>query len=400
MLRRPIHAIEELVRLSYLKDHALADIYLSEAIKMFGVSLVSIFETIYLFVVFKNLGVAFPAAAVFGFFSVFFLAFALLCPLGALFSSRFGFSKAALLSSPFLFLFFVCLLLLPKYPWLIAVALVAITIRASLFWPGFHLLFATATPAQNRGQALSGLVIISTVASVLGPAVGGIVIAQFGYAVLFAVVLPFVLASALPFVLVRDSDHKFKHSPGEMFRRIKNLRDWRSTLAFAASGAEDEANGRVWPLFLFLLAISFSSLGIIVSLCTALGVLTTWIFGKLSDRIDRIKILRFASAAASASWLVRAGVRTVLPAAFANMVYGVSRAAYNVPFLTTFYDRAATSPDPYAAIVFREIALNLGRAIFLGIFAVVALATQDFRILLVITATLPLLLPLIRYWKP
>src|SRR3989338_7381712 len=87
MLRRPIHAIEELVRLSYLKDHALADIYLSEAIKMFGVSLVSIFETIYLFVVFKNLGVAFPAAAVFGFFSVFFIAFALLCPLGALFSS-------------------------------------------------------------------------------------------------------------------------------------------------------------------------------------------------------------------------------------------------------------------------------------------------------------------------
>src|SRR3989344_3246978 len=136
-LRRPIHAIEELVRFSYLKDHALADIYLSEAIKMFGVSLVSIFETIYLFLIFKNLGIAYPAAAVFAFFAIFSLAFALLSPLGALFSARFGFPKAALLSSPFLFLFFVFLLLLPQYPWLLWFALLAITICATLFWPGF-----------------------------------------------------------------------------------------------------------------------------------------------------------------------------------------------------------------------------------------------------------------------
>lgn len=399
-LRRPIHAIEDLVKLSYLRNHALSDIYLSEVIRTFGISLVSAFETIYLFIFFQNHGVEYSAAAVFGFFGLFFLLFALLSPFGALFSSRFGFAKAALLSSPFLFFFFLCLLLLPQYPWLLVPALLSLTIRASLFWPGFHLLFATASPAGRRGTALSGLVIITTIASVAGPAIGGVIIAQFGYPVLFAIVLPFVLASALPFLLVHESEHKFKHSLGEMLVRIKDLREWRATLAFAASGAEDEANGRVWPLFLFLLAISFSSLGAIVSLGTALGVLATWIFGKLTDRPGQKRILELGSAALSASWLVRAGVRAAAPAAAANMLYGVSRASYNVPFLTLFYDRTAASQDPYAAIVFREIAINLGRAAFLGALALIALATQDFRVLLVVAALLPLTFPLVRYWKP
>ena len=396
---RPIQVFEELITLRILRGHALADIYLSEAIKMFGASMVAIFETIYLFIFFRDQGITHPAAAVFLFFGIFYGAFALLSPLGARLSSRFGFSRVALASSPFLFLFFLFLLLLPTYPWLLIPTLLVIIVRAALFWPGFHLLFVTSSTTERRGSAFGGLAITSALASIAGPALGGQIITHYGYPVLFAVVLPLILVSALPYFLVKDSGHKFSDGYGSIFKRLLRPQGWKAGLAFAANGSEDESNGRVWPLFLFILAISYSSLGFIVSVGTAVSIATTYIMSRLVDKGDRLKLLSLGSAATCSAWLVRAGVRAVLPAFVSNILYGAFRTIYYVPSMAIFYDRVSAAKNPYDAIVFREVMINMGRAVFLGALAFIALWTEDFRMLFIATAALPVLFPLLKHWK-
>lgn len=405
-MRTPIFAsIERLVGSRFLKSQfarhqTLFNIYLSEALKMFGVSMISVFETIYLYLFFVRTGTTHSATAVFLFFSLFFAFFALLSPLGAYLASRFGFQRVALISTPFLFLYHLFLFLLPRYHWLLFFALAAIVIRASIFWPGFHLLFANSSSKERRGTAFSGLALSGAFASVLGPVAGGYIISRFGYPTLFLLVLPLTLSSALPLFFIKNIPPMASENLRKTLKRFTNPAELKAGVAFLASGAEDESNGRLWPLFLFILNISYTSLGIIVSLATMLSIIATWYLGQLTDKKDRLRLLRLGSATTSGAWLIRAGTTTPLFAGLANMFYGIARAGYMVPLMTTFYDRSVAATNPFGAIVFREVMINAGRAFYLAFLAFVALWTTDFRILIILTALLPIFFNLVRHWKP
>ncbi len=362
--------------------------------------MISVFETIYLFLFFERSGMAHSASLVFLFFSIFFAFFAILSPVGAYLASRFGFQRIALISTPFLFLYHLFLFLLPRYHWLLFFALAAIIIRASIFWPGFHLLFATSSTTQKRGSAFSGLALSGTFASIVGPIAGGYIISRFGYPPLFLVVLPLVIFSALPLFFLKNTPPMHSENFWKTLKRFVNPKELKGGVAFLASGAEDESNARLWPLFLFILHFSYTSLGLIVSLATTFSIIATWYLGNLTDKKDRMRLLRLGSLTTSGAWLIRAGTTTPLFAGIANMFYGIARAGYNVPLMATFYDRSISAENPFGAIVFREVMINAGRALSLALLAFIALWINDFRILLIFTAFLPLFFNFIRHWKP
>ena len=395
----PIEIFSRL-RSHYLRDRALYIIYLSEAIKTSGISMISVFETIYLYLYFQERGFSSPVSMLFLFFAVFFLFFALLSPLGAYLSARFGFHKIALVSSFFLFFYFIFLFLLPKHPWLLIPALASIILRSALFWPGFHLLFATSSTKEKRGNAFGNLTITTAIASVGGPILGGFIVTHFGYQALFMFSLPLIIISATPLFLVKNAKEFVHEEMSKTFKRLKSKSELQAGIAFATSGAEDEANLRLWPLFLFFIAISYSAMGIIVSLAIAFSLLATWYLGKLTDTKDRLKLLSFGSILTSGSWILRAGVVSPFFAGLTNIFYGVARTGYSLPLMTIFYNRSVIAHYPFGAIVFREVTINLGKVVFLLFLALAALWIKDFRILILLTAILPLFSVFIRHWKP
>src|SRR4030042_1950621 len=210
-------------------------------------------------------------------------------------SARFGFHKISLISSFFLFFYFLFLFLLPKHPWLLIPVLASIILRSALFWPGFHLLFATSSTKEKRGNAFGNLTITTAIASVGGPVLGGFIVTHFGYQTLFMFALPLIVISATPLFLLKNAKTFAHEKMSKTLKRLKKKSELQAGIAFATSGAEDEANLRLWPLFLFFIAISYSTMGIIVSLATAFSLIATWYLGKLTDKKNRLKLLGFGS---------------------------------------------------------------------------------------------------------
>lgn len=363
-----------------LKKDKIRQAYLGTFLRDFAMSLTGIFEPIYLFLFFRDFTSLPPLSAVAIWYSIFFLLAAVVCPLGARLASRIGFRRVALLSMPFRFGYYVSLILLPHMPFLLFPAFISLVIATTLYWPGFHFFVVHSSKHETRATSVGLMNIAGFLASAAGPAIGGIIIMMLGYPILFILVIIFLLASVVPFWFSMDISEKYSDSLVLALRCVFQRRTWRQTLAFFAAGIEDQANGIVWPLFLFLIALNYSFLGFLISISLIITLVVSYAVGKVSDRAGWKKVMNVGIILHIFAWASRIFVATPRAAFAAHSFYGFSRAVATVPFSAIFYDNVANANgQSYCAVVLREQALDLGRMLFLIGVALFFLYSQNFH---------------------
>ena len=358
----------------YLLKRDVTKLYLSIAIRNLALGMVLLFEPIY---VYLHFGKSLPIMLLF--FGVMNGGYGLLAPFGGKVMAAIGTTKSILVSLVLYFGYYLSLFLFPVSGWFVVVALVCGTFGMLLFWPAFHTDFARFSSKGSRGGDVGKLNVMRLLPMIVSPLLGGWILALFGYPVLFAVVLAVLLASIIPLLYSRETHEVYTDSYTQAWRRAWKKENIKTSISFVANGLEMTIVYLFWPLFLFTLAITFESIGVIASFALVISSFFMLYVGKVSDTKERPWLLNVGSLWTSISWTIKYFIATTFDAFLAHTLYRISRSAAQVPFQTFYYEKAALkNKETDEFIVNQEIILNVTRFLVL---ALIALAFWVFPLL-------------------
>ncbi len=326
----------------------LQALYVSVVVFSFALSLITIFEPIFLY------GQGFPIWAIGLYYALHYGVYTALLPLGGSVAARFGLERAIVLSLPFCVLYSLCLVAAARYPVALVGALAALTIHKILYWPASYTLFARSSDAGNRGTEISWLNALRSGAGILGPIAGGYIAGVFGFSVLFATVAVLVFVSGVPLLCVpasRRSDSFSLRSPWKIIWRVEHRKAFLSTLGWA----ENLIDSFFWPLFLFIVLGSLTSLGTYLSLALAITAIGSFFIADIAERYPKDRVLRAYLPFMIIGYALRifgtAPVRVVLIDGLARMsFFGVT-----IPQTYRIYSQARTTKSLDYMVAFEMV---------------------------------------------
>ena len=357
-------------------NRELTELYAASVIRGFALTLIAIFEPIYLYIIFDH-----SFFKTFLFLGVSYLLTALWVPFGGKTLARIGVKHTMLISLPFVFVYYLGLWQYEALGFFIILLPAFFAAYTVLYWVAFHFDFARFSDHKQRGRHMSySYIIISAVASV-APFVGGFVIHRSGFPMLFAIVLSLLFASMIPLFLSKEIHGVYHDSYFKTFGSILKRENRPKMLGFASAGAEVVIQSKVWPLFLFTIAIGFETLGGIMTASLVVGMLFFFYVGRLSDRIGTQRLLLVGGILNAVLWPIKVFVATPLNAFLAQTLHSFGRSAVHIPFGALFYDWANEyEGGRERAIILRSMALNGMGGIILILFAIIFAFTDKLYI--------------------
>ncbi len=330
------------------------------ALRGFALYSVIIFEPIYLYLFFdKSIALAFLFIGIRAF------VFGILAPVGVKIVNKIGIKHTILLSVPVTFLYFLGLWQIERFGDFAYLLALWGALGSMLHWPAYHIFFTRVSDRGYRGKETSYRTIILSITASIAPLVGGFIISVFGFPTLFMVVLALLFSAVIPLFLSGETYERFDESYKEIFKDLFRKKYRRRFLSFVALGTATSVQKFVWPLFLFVLAISFKDLGIITSASLIIGMVFVYYIGKVADKMGP-RVLGLGVVLSAIIWPIKMFVTTPLTAFLANTLHRFSRSATLIPFSAMFYDWAEEYEDARDRIVLlREIGINTSRGILM-----------------------------------
>ena len=237
-------------------------------------------------------------------------------------------------------------------------------LQLAFYWTAFHLYFAQLTDNSNQGKEMSVNASLGAVAAIGAPAFGGLVIAFFGYATVFAVITVLMVIAMIPLKGLPKADDKIRVDIIKTLLAISPKKEFRSLLSYTGVGVSQITTTVFWPIFVLPVMAGITGIGFLGSVIGLFGSFSALALGFLVDRFGARRILNFVSPLDSIAGLFRMFVSN------ATQIFGVSAAASaltEAQFLTVdslAYQRGRQS-NIVAIIIQREVGLSVGRFIFL-----------------------------------
>lgn len=358
-----------------------------------SITLLSLFSPLYILGIARNLGFSLQTsiAIVIAYFLVLFLAKVLIFPLTENLGIRIGFRGMLLFSGlPFL-LFIPTLVLAESLPMLIIPAGIFWGLHAGIFWWGYHGFFIKAGRAISFGEELGAATALETLAMVVSPVGGALVIERFGFASVFwlaGLIFLFSLALLIP---ASERKPKVDIEIAEVLGLIK--KHWRMALAYVGNGAESSIYTSVWPLFLFLVVGSTLGVGGIVSIAILVAAVLNFLVGVWVDKKGEREMILFGTPILAFSWFVRVLGRSPLLFVAADALWRFAEGMVYLPLNVLSYEKALEG-STNRAMMFRELSINGGVLLILLILMIWVLLGLDLVWIFPLTALFSLL-PLI-----
>jgi len=373
--------------LHYFLKREANQFFTSIAIRSLALGMILIFEPIYLYTYF---GESLPLTVLF--FGVIHGLCGILAVYGGRIMAKIGLKYAILLSHFFFFGYYLLLFFLYSSPIFISLAIILKVIGMTLFWPAFHTDFVRFSERDYQGRAVGKMNVVFFVPTIISPIIGGVVLSLAGYPALFSTVLVVLLASSIPMFLSKETHVVYSDSYQKAWGRIFKKENRKISLAFIADGTEIGIRAYLWPLFMFILAISYTTMGGITTLALAVGALFTLYMGRMSDTIiNRVWFLNIGSVLTSIAWIIKYFVVTPFDAFLAHTLYRICRSSAGIPFQTFFYKKASLKgPEADEFIIYREILINLSRFFLFIILAGIFLITPKINIAFIVAAVISL----------
>jgi MFS family permease len=371
---------------NYFLKREANQFFVSIAIRSLAIGMVLIFEPIYLYSYFDS----FPMTLLF--FAAIHGLFGVLAVFGGKLMAKIGLKHVMLLSHFFFFSYFLSLFFIYNSFFLIPLAVILKAIGMTLFWPAFHTDFTRFSEKGYQGRAVGKINVIITVPAIVGPVIGGAVLSVAGYPALFIAVLVILLASSIPMLLSKETHVVYSDSFKEAWQRVFKKENWKTSLGLITDSFEAGINTYLWPLFMFVLAISYATMGEITTFALAVAALFALYMGRVSDTIiNRVWFLNVGSVLTSIAWILKYFVRAPFDAFLADTLYRVCRGSASIPFQTFFYRKASlkgAGTDEF--IIYREIVINLSYLFSLMLLAGILFFIPQINIAFIVAAIVSL----------
>ena len=332
------------------------EIYLSFGIQNFALGLISIFIPIFLY----DLGYSIPWILFFYFLLP--LNFVLFGYWGARGVAVLGIKRSMLVSIFLLFAQLLGLRYLGAWPLLFFILPTVQAFKAMFYNYSFNLNFIQHSDSKHRGKEVSSLQATALISSLLSPFLGGIVIKYFGFNALFIIAAILLFISIIPLAFLKETYEKVDFSRGRMFRDILSRAGRPVALSFSGFAVEEWIGYVIWPIFLTVIFISTESIGAISSLTALVTFLVFYFVGRLSDRTDKRKLIKFGTLFYFTSWLGRIFASGFMSVLFVDTYKSITGYILRIPWTSYTYDLAARS-NYFKFIVEREIIFDLSRVV-------------------------------------
>jgi len=291
---------------------------------------------------------------------VFFMATAKLCEYRGV---RFVF----LLRLLFVFLLYGSLYLLGQFKFLIFIAPIFKAIEVSLMYYPMHFIFIANTENDEMSKKISHLFAWPQIIGIIMPLVSTGIAIMFGMKNIF--ILVFVVYFILIFVYLRFKDHKIqtKFNFNKVLVFFKKYPKYIVMEVF--ENIREDMHGAVWPIFFYFTIagslgekIGIASVGTINSVTAFVVLFFTLLMGKLADKFDKNKIMKFGFILAALAWINAYFLTNNVYLYLFSIAFSLISTMIELPYQALTYQLAKKDEQSDEFIVFREIPLFFARA--------------------------------------
>ncbi|HBD02309.1 MAG: Major facilitator superfamily [Microgenomates group bacterium GW2011_GWC1_46_16] len=286
-----------------------------------------------------------------------------------------GFRRSISLSVFFLIAYTVSLLLVKQDTSWLWVSAVCGGLQIPMYWISRDSALSQDIEGKTMGRRIAYIAVLENIASLLGPFVGGTIVALSGYSTLFGVTLAILALSIIPLWWMPGHTHKNGVSLAGFGYFLRTKRYLHQAVANVGIAVNDYGNGVIWPLILFFQGIRDEKIGIIYSVVAVLAVAIQYITGPWFDKLRARKdyadegIFGLATAGIAIIWVARffvKGIAQVLPVDMGRQLFS----SVHANFFSDYLHLGGKRMDSIAYWVYIEIMYSLGA---IGIFGIMAM---------------------------
>lgn len=262
----------------------------------------------------------------------------------------------------FVTILFTGLFLLPNYPAILFILAFISGMESAFFWIPYNILTVRKTEDSTIGASLAFMSNVGSAVGLVVPGVAALLIIFYGYNLLFAIALVFILISIIPVLPLRHEKTSFKFNLSEIRSIIHKNKHFVLPEILDNLGQDAQV---IWTLFLFLTAFTVLDIGALGVLAGLVGMLVTHITGTLIDKWDKKMVVRFGAIATTIMWTLSYVIAIYSPTpillytvtVLRGFALGIFASAYGAIML----NRARSADAQF--LVLREIPTILGRVI-------------------------------------
>lgn len=283
---------------------------------------------------------------------------------GAMLSSRISFRRALPLSVIGGTIYYICFYFFDSNLLFFSIlAILAVNFDRMFYWIPYHSGFAKFTDKKNRGRTIALLSSVISLLSIALPVIAGFIITQYGFNILFLIVILIYLSSMIPFFVLPRINEFYTFGYWQTWKILFHPRDRKILFTYMADGAQDFIGVVIWPIFIWqVLSGDFQAVGILSSLIILVTVLVRLIMGSYTDKFNKKKLLKYGTILYSLGWFFKIFVQTGFHIFAVSTYHNFAGVAMRTPFDTLMYEKAADAGhymDEYS--VLRSMSLNIGR---------------------------------------
>ncbi len=360
----------------------MGELYASSAISNFALSVITVFEPIFLFVV---LHYSIPKILLFT--AVVYGVYILIIPFGGKFASVYGYRHCIAISVPFQIFFWLALLASTSHPNAAFLAAAIYGVQKSFYWPGFHSVIAGYSRTEQVGREFGAAYAINSLAQIGGPLLGGIFSQYYGLPAAFLLASIIYCVSAIPLLMAAEifipKYYSFKDT-------LKLYKDFPKKFIGYLGFGEELLMFTVWPVFIYIIVKDYKDTGLLSAAASFMAAFIALFLGKISDIYTKRVLIKIGAFFSCIFWLSRFFVGNFITAFAADSFGKASKETLFIPLSTVTYIRAeATHIVPYA--VFFEQSLAIGKLSASLIGALLFSLTGSYMVLFILAAVYSLL---------
>ncbi len=235
------------------------------------------------------------------------------------------------------------------------------------YWISRLSLFSDDGVEEEFGEEMGVVTMLERGSSILAPFLGGVIIAGFGFRMLFALGVVLLLVSIVPLFFMPYHEHADGISWSHFVKFLKKKNNKKLVLGFFGRGMEDLVTIWIWPLFAFIIIGTFEGLGAVTSIVMVVSLLTAFMVGKLFDRnrakggLEDEKIYWIGSVVTAVTRFTRSFASSMWGVVGWDSLTKIAAPFYWIPF-GSYRAVAAGKVSPVEFFSYRAMIYSLGSA--------------------------------------
>lgn len=360
-------------RLFHLPHHninKLSVLYIVSTIRTFIITIITVFVPILLLNELTKIGFGKKEALLMTGLVLFVLYFVMLVSVDLVgyINSKLGL-KSGFIISHILFIFFLAFSTFSNSLVAMVINYVVFGMSVCFWWATYHIYFINVGQRKHFGQEVSIMEMLSIVAGISGPLVGGMVITLFSNLYLYLLSIILIFISILLLLKSKDNERIENVTTAAIISEIP--RHKRDFITFIGAGGVETVYTFIWPIYLYLLIKNYLNIGLIFTGIALITFICLYFIQKIIDKTSKGKMEKFGSGIVSLTWFGKAVLQNSPLILILDAVFRIFfNTFFIVPLVSIAYSHAARE-HKVRYILFREVGYRLGDLLAISFFIAV-----------------------------